>query len=459
MPPPPKRPPKAGPTPAQRNRQGMPDVQYEYDPVTGKWRIKRKGGNPPPRPSGPKPGGPKPLSPDQEAQRYIDTLIANAKEQQRIQIEEMERAYRERVARAQALAAAIQAQNFPGRIQGVYGAAGADIAGLAQGFAGGTRELAAADAAEQMNMLSGTGQEGAVREQGTNMGDVLYGVGGWIPGRSLGETGAAFAADAALQPAFTQQQGFADARKAYDETNASLSSEFAKMFAEIRMQKPELVQQFLDRRAKAQEDAFDRKIALQEQKRKDQAWALQMAEYYASRGDKKRAEYWRKRAYQLDVRKENRYDRAQRAAENARMGLNADGTKPLPGFKWADPADHSKGTVKIGDSKKGGLTANQKAEQYARVGKAEDDITKAIKDLISNGAWPGAGFVGPIPPPKRKQIENQLFAEFVQRLGLTTTKAKLALRQAIRRLLGSVKGSTSTEPGGDGDNSDDDNGL
>jgi hypothetical protein len=132
------------------------------------------------------------------------------------------------------------------------------------------------------------------------MGDVLYGVGGWIPGKSLGEQGAAYAADAALQPAFTLQQGAARAAQGLAEREDQ-ALEFAKMLAETKSQKPTLKEEYLSER---------RGYALEQQKMNmdkladERDYWLKLQALYISQGKLKLAKQAEARAQQA----QNRYD-------------------------------------------------------------------------------------------------------------------------------------------------------
>lgn len=167
---------------------------------------------------------------------------------------EAERTAQGEIARAKALSDALVALGIPAQIQGIYGNAGANIAGLAQGFSGSLQGLAAQHGAEQANMVAGTGQEGAVRNEGVAMGNVLYGMEGFIPARGLEQMGAAFASEAALQPGFTQQFGQIAASKVMDDFINEVLPEFTSKEAEIRTKRPSLVSEAKQRR---REETFE----------------------------------------------------------------------------------------------------------------------------------------------------------------------------------------------------------
>ena len=134
--------------------------------------------------------------------------------------------------KGRALGEYLTKMNIPGVIQGVYGNAAKDIAGFAQGFSGNIRTQADAQAQEQINMLKGTGQEGAVRNEGEGMANVAYGVGGAIPGTNLTEQAAGFAAEAALAPQFAARIGQLEGSRLYQEGLSGLD-QFTQALAEL----------------------------------------------------------------------------------------------------------------------------------------------------------------------------------------------------------------------------------
>lgn len=196
-----------------------------------------------------------------EADSIISEMLAElgyARESARRQAEASAQA---EVRRAQALAQALQQLGMPQLIQGIYQNSGQSLAGMAEGFSGDVRALADASAAEQGNILAGTGQEGAIRNQGANMGDVNYGLHGFIPARGLEQTGAAFAAQAALEPGFALQFGNMKAADVMSEFTKQILGKFADDEAMIRSKRPGLVADARERQSKladaAKEEAYD----------------------------------------------------------------------------------------------------------------------------------------------------------------------------------------------------------
>ena len=129
----------------------------------GKKRVKPK---PKPKPGRRPPGMTIDQWAEQQATKYVDAQVASIEAQRQAYLDELQRNAQMRIDAGARLAEAMRSMGFDTRIQGVYQNAANDVAGMAQGFAGDTRNIAAADAAQQARMLSGTGQEGAVRNEG-----------------------------------------------------------------------------------------------------------------------------------------------------------------------------------------------------------------------------------------------------------------------------------------------------
>src|SRR3990172_1801127 len=187
-------------------------------------------------------------SAEQEADRIFSEFLPERGLPRASARREAERSAQQEIARAQALSQALMALGIPARIQGIYGQAAGSIGGLAQGFSSEFAHLAAAQGAEQANMVAGTGQEGAVRNEGVGMGDVLYGSQGFIPARGLEQTGAAFASQAALEPGFALQFGQIAAARQMQDFIENVLPEFTEKEALIRTKRPSLVAEARERR-------------------------------------------------------------------------------------------------------------------------------------------------------------------------------------------------------------------
>lgn len=190
-----------------------------------------------------------PASPFDSAMQSVDQMIAamlaQVEREQATARQQAEMEAQRKLAEGQALAYGLQQLGISGAVQSAFQNAAQAQAGLAQGFSGATRDAANAAAADQARQLSGTGQEGAVRNQGEAMGNVTYGL-GYIPATQLNQTGAAFGAQAALQPGFALQ--FGQLAKAEREREfADELMKFADQKAEVIGKRPELAMDMLSK--------------------------------------------------------------------------------------------------------------------------------------------------------------------------------------------------------------------
>lgn len=134
------------------------------------------------------------------------------------------------------------------RVQGVYQDAASAQAGFAKGFSDGLRQLAEQQAAEQTRILE---QQGAPASQiaqlqglsgDSGSGDVLYGLGGYLPAASLGREGAAWASAAHVLPSVALSQGQEGLRAAQWEA-AQQGKSFRAQLADLAAQAPGIYQQ------------------------------------------------------------------------------------------------------------------------------------------------------------------------------------------------------------------------
>lgn len=363
---------------------------------------------------------------NQQAQRIVDAQVAAIKEQQQQYYSQLQDQARVRAEQARNFAQMVSNMHIDKNISDTYRAVGGDLAGMAQGFAGGTRDVAAQDAAQQMNMLSGTGQEGGVRNEGVNMGDVAYGVGGYIPGKSLGEQGAAFAADAAMQPNFMLQQALLESQRTFDEGMSQ--DPYADALMKARLGKFDIAQEMKQQRMS---------IIQQQQKMdldrldKDRKYWLAMKQYYLDKGKAN-----------LAKQAEARYRQAQNRYDQTARGLTPDG-EVAPGFH-RDPKTgrviqngYNANGVRIktpgSDAKSGGLTANARAELVTKINNQEDEVKKVAFAKVK--AWG----VGPFPDGKKRRaaLANELMKRYAY-LTQGNAAAKSALRAMISRILKSI---------------------
>lgn len=176
----------------------------------------------------------------QLAQQQVNAQLASIAAQQAEAKKASDKAAALEAAKGGAYSLGLQKLGLAPAIQNLYQGAGNTQAALAQGFSGDIRTQADADAAAQRNMLAGTGQEGAVRNQGEAMGNVNYALNGYYPATELNLTGSALAAQAALQPGFASQFGqIAEAAKRKEFTDTEIPK-FTDLRAQALATRPDL---------------------------------------------------------------------------------------------------------------------------------------------------------------------------------------------------------------------------
>lgn len=241
--------------------------------------LNRLYGLPKPTPK-PKPAAPaQPFwqtDPRESAEEVIDAMLQQIQAQQDAAYERARQQAAAELAQGQALAQGLQALGISQNVQRAFQDAAQAQAGLAQGFSGQIRDQAAAQAADQVRQLSGTGQEAAVRNQGENMGNVQYGAGGYIPSAALNTQAAAFGAEAALQPGFALQFGqINQARRMQDWLDEELP-QYDTQRSDVRAKLPQLYQQMLGEQFDRENTLYERRMAQREynDKRKAQQAAF-----------------------------------------------------------------------------------------------------------------------------------------------------------------------------------------
>lgn len=393
-----------------------------------------------PQPVPVRPAAPRPLTIDQWAEREANRIV----EQQLSAIRAQENAWRtslqeeaaRRAQQAQNFAKMVQGMGLDAKIQGIYQSAGQDVAGFGQGFAGQTREIADKSAAETINLLGGDAT--GVRNEGEAMGNVTYGMGGFIPSAELAAQGAAFASDAALQPGFMLQQGLSDSERFLHEGLAE--NPFLDAILETKLQKQELKSNLREQKIEINMKAQEQRLDQMENDRK--YWLAMQAMYL----DQKK--------YKLAAQAEKRAQQAQRRYDQEARGMTPDG-EVAPGF-YRDPKtgrivqngyrpDGTRISTKGDTPKKGSrLTANEQQAQLERVYKAEDDIRELAGNLAREFGWtPSAG------AKASKAKRNRIAAAIRQRYGWVTTPAsKKALAQIIGRVLSALAKPGPAAPGG-----------
>jgi len=397
--------------PNKNNRSGNPMHRSGIDPRTGR-PYGESGKGPRGNPNVGRRGGGGGMNigawAQAQADKYIAAQIAAIQESQRLYTDELNKAAQERVKQGQALASWMQGMNFPGRVQGIYQTAGNDITGYAGGFGGEMRNIANADAADMTNMVSGTGQEGAVRNEGQGMSDVLYGAYGWSPAKKFAETGAAYGADAALQPSFAAQFAQAEAIKMQQEGMGALK-DFALKMAEARAGKMDMVEKFKGLRSAEEDKAFDRRMQMlkfqsdQHYKRylilrEEGKMDLANREFRLAQQKADQAAREQNRQYQLDVRREDRLSKP-----------GAAGPRLSP------------------EQKKNAMAGVQ-----ALVDPEENVLNRDIQTAIKNGEW-FVG-VGPPVPGARKRLAEKLYQQY-KYLTMGSGPAQARLRKLIQQAL------------------------
>jgi hypothetical protein len=306
-----------------------------------------------------------------QAEKYITAQIEDIARQREQYLQSLRRDSDLAAQRGLDLSKALQSLNIPGQVQQIYGNASADIGGLAQAFSGQLRGVAEADAAQQTRMVSGTGQEGAVRNEGVGMGDVLYGGQGYVPARNMSETGAAFAAQASLEPGYAAQFGQESAESIYSEGLEGLS-EFTEAERDVRSEQFDMEQELLGFRQE-QEQAATKAVVDQQkeyrQRLKDERdWYTKQAYLALASGDRKRSNQY------LNLAKE----REQRMQAHD-QGYDMEG-QLLPGYKMGPNGIPQKiSTAKA--SKAATKTKSARKERESEYLKAQKSLSSDIEDL------------------------------------------------------------------------------
>lgn len=405
---------------------------------------------------------------DTQAQRIVDEQLAAIKSQQDAYNASLLARAQQQAEAAQRFAAMVQGLGIDKQIAGIYGSAGRDIAGMAQGFAGDIRDTAAADAARQTRMVSGTGQEGAVRNEGVGMGDVVYGVGGYIPGKTMGEVGSAFAADAARQPAFLLEQKIGESQKDYQDRLAEADQTYGDAALKARLGKTDLVQQL--QQQKVDESLKMQKMQL-DQADADRNYWLKMQAFYLSQKKTKLAAQAGQRAALATKRYNNAgqgldingnvlpdymrlpdgtiVKRSEWRQSQKNKGLDENGNL-LPGFKrnangvivprYKPPAPKTPKTPKTARD----MTPGQKADAMKTVLSKEDDITKTDLPQLAKQT----GYIDLLKQPNARPKEKERLQKSIKRALWVryaplapTPAAKAALRRMIARLVESYSPS------------------
>jgi hypothetical protein len=126
--------------------------------------------------------------------------------------------------------------HVPQQIQGIYSGAANQQVGFAKGFSDGMKIAQDQTAGEANKIMSAAGSPAGQQIHPTSdAADVLYGVGGFIPGSTLSTQGAAFASAAAVMPGAISAEGGRNAEKILAESEknvAKLQAEQAKLLGQ-----------------------------------------------------------------------------------------------------------------------------------------------------------------------------------------------------------------------------------
>lgn len=438
-----------------------------------------------------KPPPPRPLTAqqwaDQQAQRIVDEQLAAIKQAQDARNEEIQAQAQQQALAAQRFAQMVQGLGIDKAINSIYSSAGHDVAGYAQGFAGDIRDTAAADAAAATRMVSGTGQEGAVRNEGVDMGDVIYGVGGAIPGQNMAAAGAAQATDAARQPGFLLEQRLGQAAADMASAQSASDSQFLDAILQAKLGKSDISKGLYDQRSSDQ--LAQQKFNLQQLNDQRSYW-MKMQALYLSQKKYKLAADAENRARHAEARytaeaagrdvdgnllpgyvqapdgsvmKRSDWLAQQREGRyrNKDKGLDANGNL-LPGYK----RDKKGNVVKTGKAAQAkAMTPGQKAEVIRSVLGKEEDMKK---DIASIAKTAGLDRILRMPTPNvassdredrgaaakqaaaRAKVENLVKRELYARYAgyAITPEAKRQLRALVARVVREYRPGASTGGGG-----------
>jgi hypothetical protein len=330
-------------------------------------------------------------------------------------------------------------QQVPAVIAGAYEqGAGADTL-LGQGYGGQFDATQNANVNAENSTLQQLGLNPAIA--GSKDAGVVSSLGGGLEAEILKKAGPAFANAAAQWP----KQASLEAQSAMNDLlgqAASAGNGIDQSIQQVLAGIPGMSQQF-----RQQQQAYD--LQLREQKLREITAAENAAyrNWYVAKTNKndKEAQYWKRQQDALERQRialeqgnQALSQRRQTATENRSMGLSPDGTRPLPGFKWKNPRDHSQGTVKIpsGSSASGGL---REGETPAAI------RVKAAKDLQS---WVRAHMTTSLSGKKTPNYTyNQAF-QYLYHTYVGYVKTSFKNEAAYRRMIVNILAANGITPGG-----------
>lgn len=328
-------------------------------------------------------------------------------------------------------------QQVPAVIGGAYEqGAGADTL-LGQGYGGQFDQTQNASINEQNARLQQLGLNPAIA--GSKDAGVVSSLGGGLEAEILKKAGPAFANAAAQWP----KQASLEAQSAMNDLlgqAASAGNGIDQSIQQVLAGIPGMSQQF-----RQQQQAYD--LQMRQQKLREISAAEEAAYknwYIAMTNHKdKEANYWKRQQNQLEQQRialsEGNLaarNRSQRAQENKAMGLNANGTKPLPGYQWKNPKDHSQGTVKVGGSGSGLREGETPAAVRVKAAKDLRSWMRShqTKDLVTGNSVPAYTY-------------NQAF-QYLYHTYVGYAKTSFKTEAAYRRMIMNILASNGITPGG-----------
>lgn len=159
-----------------------------------------------------------------------------------------------------------------------YTAAAGQIGDLAQGFSAAVAERLAAGQGANAEFAASQGAQADPAVDPTAVKDVLYGMGGFVPGASLAAQGAAAGAFAAAVPAITAAALAGDYRKALFEARAQ-DDEYAQQLITTAAKFPSLRDQALEALRKHEMDKAGYKLDVRQQAVQERAQSLYEKQY------------------------------------------------------------------------------------------------------------------------------------------------------------------------------------
>lgn len=154
-----------------------------------------------------------------------------------------------------------------------YADAAGQIGDLAQGFSAGVAERLAAGQGANAEFAASQGAQATPAVDPTAVKDVMYGLGGFVPGASLAAQGAAAGAYAAAIPAITSLALAGDYKKALFEA-ASQDDEYAQQLIQVAAKFPDMRNQALEALRKYEMDKAGYKLDVRQQAVQERAQSL-----------------------------------------------------------------------------------------------------------------------------------------------------------------------------------------